>query len=200
MKVEIKVRADKERGLFATEYIKKSEVICILPIDYFQLDNQWYVMNEKYIHNKIDFRYGILCEIYQNGEDEYQSFISMLNDKKVCILNLLKSSKIGIIGASNSNETNGDFIGHMINDYVDMSFLNETTYEKMSKEFSNVRVSSNLEIFKNDKRTGLKIIATKDIEKGKELYLSYGSQYWKKYSGKEKFVYNVKLSVIRQDT
>jgi hypothetical protein len=195
MKVEIRVRADKERGLFATEYIKKGEVVCILPIDYFQLDNRWYVMDEKYIHNKIDFRYGILCEIDRNGGNEYDAFHSMINDKKHCMLKLL--SKMEIIGVSNRDVTIGDFIGHIINDYVDMSFLNENNYKKMSKEFSNVRVSAKLQIFKKDKRVGLRIIAIKDIEKGKELYMSYGSDYWKKYSGKDKFVYDIKLSVIR---
>ncbi len=195
MKVEIRVRADKERGIFATEQIKKGEFICILPIDYFRLDDKWYVINEKYLHNKVDFRYGILCEIDKNGANEYQTFLLM--NKKVCIFKSLNpTNKLKIIGVSNHVETLDNFIGHMINDYVDMSFLNEKNYEKMSKEFSNVSVSSRLELF--NKRPGLKISATKDIEKGKELYLSYGSEYWKKYSGKEKFVYDVKLSVIHK--
>jgi hypothetical protein len=69
----------------------------------------------------------------------------------------------------------------------------------MSNEFSNVRVSSKLRIFKDSsdkKRLGLKVISTKDIKKNSELYLSYGSDYWKKYSGKERFVYVVKLNII----
>jgi len=190
MKVEIKIRSDNERGLFATENIKKGEFICILPIDYFRLDDKWYVTNEKFLHNKVDFRYGILCEMNKNGLNEYQTFLSI--NKKRCFLKSL--NKIDIIGISNHTETSDNFIGHMINDYVDMSFLNENNYEKMSKEFSNVRASSKLKVF--DKRLGLKILATKNIEKGKELYLSYGSEYWKKYSRKKKFVYNLDLTII----
>ncbi len=196
MKVEIKVRVDKERGLYATEHIKKGDLVCILPIDYFQLDNKWYVTDERYLHDKIDFRYGILCEINKNGLNEHQTLLSMLDNKKVCILKSLSSTnKLKIIGVSNCDEMTDDFIGHMINDYVDMSFISETNYEKMSKDFSNVKVSSKLEIF--GKRVGLKITAIKDIDKGKELYLSYGAEYWKKYSGKKKFIYDIELSVIR---
>ncbi len=196
MKVEIRIREDNERGLFATEYIKKGEFVCILPIDFFQLDKKWYVMDKRYLHNKIDFRYGILCEMNKTEINEFQTFISMLTNKKwKCVLMTLKQqSKLEIICVSNSEEMIGNFIGHMINDYVDMTFLNEKNYEIVSKEFSNVKASSKLEIF--DKRIGIKITATKDIEKGKELYLSYGSDDWKKYSNKDKFIYQVDLSVI----
>jgi len=198
MKVEVKVRSDNERGLFAIDDITKGDLVCILPIDYFQLDNNWYVMNEYYLHDKIDFRYGILCELNKNG-DEFQTFISLMKNKKwECFNYFIKVTKLEIIGVSNYNKIEDNFVGHMINDYVDMSFLNQKTYEKMSFENSNVKALPKLEIFDtaNEKKLGLKIMATKDIKKGNELYLSYGSNYWKKYSGKEKFIYNIKMSVI----
>ena len=106
---------------------------------------------------------------------------------------------IEIVGVSNSQKLEANFVGHMINDYVDMSFISEKNYEKMSKEFCNVKVSSKLELFKHTgrKKLGLKVKALKDIQKGEELYLSYGSNYWKKYSEKGKFIYEVDISVIR---
>jgi hypothetical protein len=197
MKVQVKIRQDNERGLFAIEDIRKGEVVCILPIDYFQLDSNWYSTYEQ--DHKINFRYGIVCEIIASGGmTQYESFSSFFKDKKEkCCFNSTKT--IEIIGVSNPDNLNDNFVGHMINDYVDMSFLSEKNYEKMSTEFSNVKVSPNLKIFTsstNKKRLGLKIRSTKDIKKDSELYLSYGSDYWKKYSGKERFVYSIKLSVI----
>jgi len=200
MKVEIRLRADNERGLFAIDNIKKNEFICILPIDYIQLDNKWYVFNGRFLNTKIDFRYGILCEIEQNGVNEYETIRNLALSKKS-----LNSNKLEIIGVSNDKETEENFIGHMINDYVDMSFLSENKYEKMSKEFSNVKVLPKLELFSlplhpvyhSRGRLGLRIIATKDIVKGKELYLSYGSEYWKKYSRKEKkYIFQIELLVV----
>jgi len=193
MKVEVKIRQDNERGLFAKDDIKKGEFVCILPIDYFQLDNNWYTTTEQI--NRINFRYGIVCEIMKNGTNQYESFSSFLKKKNhKCCFNNLTHKTMQIIGVSNPDKLETNFIGHMINDYVDMSFLSEINYERTSTEFSNVRVSSKLKIFGN--RIGLKIIALKDIKKGKELYLSYGSEYWKQYSEKKRFVYIVNLLVF----
>jgi SET domain-containing protein len=196
MKVIVKIRQDNERGLFATHDIKKGEYICILPIDYFQLDNRWYTTNSVTYDqiDKINFRYGILCEISKIKDTQYESFSSFLNgSKRKCITCFWKKTEI--VGVSNPDKTDFPFVGHIINDYVDMSFLSENKYEKMSKEFSNVKVSSKLQILDHN-RLGLKIKATKDIESGTELYLSYGSEYWKTYSGKQRFVYNIKISTI----
>ena len=199
MKVEIKIRKDNERGLFAIDDIKKGEIVCILPIDYFQLDENWYSTVKQ--TNKVNFRYGIICEIRQKGNTQYESFTSFLNDKDRHI-SLFCSCFLGytkLIGVSNPDTTDDVFIGHMINDYVDMSFLSEQDYQKISTEFSNVKVSSKLKIFKDsiaNKRLGLQIKATRDIKKGNELFLSYGPEYWKKYSKKEPFIYVIKLEIM----
>lgn len=203
MKVEVKLRSDGERGLFAIEDIKKGEVICILPIDYFQLDNSWYVTNELFLSDKVNFRYGILCEFKTDPtKTELENFLLYLTDSYCkCCLKSFSFRVTEIIGVSNPHVIDDKFIGHMINDYADMSFLTETKYEKMSKEFCNVKVSSKLKVFEvngvGKKRIGLEIKALKDIKKGNELYLSYGSNYWKKYSGKEKFVYDLDLILVR---
>lgn len=192
VKVKVKIRRDNERGLFATDNIKKGEFVCILPIDYFQLDNNWYATDFHSDQVRINFRYGIICEIIQNGLTQHESFSSFIKNKNYkCCLNALRNKILEIIGVSNPDKLDDNFLGHMINDYVDMSFLSENAYEKMSKEFSNVKVSSKLQLF--GKRIGLKIIATKDTKKENELYLSYGSEYWKKYSKKERFVYLTKV-------
>lgn len=188
MKVEIKIRQDNERGLFACDNIKKGEFVCILPIDYFKLDDKWYVTSQEI--NRINLRYGIRCEISKTCDSEYDSFLSFYNSKKMNCLNVKKY--IEIIGVSNPDTIDDNFVGHMINDYVDMSFLSQNNYEKMSREFANVRVKSKLIRFEN--RLGLKIIATKNIRKGSELYMSYGSDYWKKYSKKERFVYTIEIN------
>jgi hypothetical protein len=196
MKAEVRLRSDNERGLFTTEYIKKGEFICILPIDYFQLDGKWYVTSERHLNNQIDFRYGIICEVKTNEtKSELENFRVFFNGNKSKCRILKKLNSFNIIGISDKNRIDDIFIGHIINDYVDMSFLTEIKYDKLSQEFSNVKVSSKLEIIKE--RLGLRISATENIEKDKELYLSYGSDYWKKYSKKEKFIYNVKLHMIR---
>lgn len=199
MKVEIKIGQDNERGLFACDDIKKGEMVCILPIDYFQLDNNWYTFTEQ--SNKINFRYGIICEIVKNGITQYESFSSFFkkrNKRHKCIFKQLQSAtnkkNIQIIGVSNPTKTESNFLGHMINDYVDMTFLSEINYDRMSTEFSNVKVSPKLKMF--DNRLGLKITASKEIKKGEELYLSYGSDYWKQYSGKKSFVYAMKLRTM----
>lgn len=194
MKVEIRSRFDNEKGLFAVENIKKGEFICILPIDYFQLDGNWYVTSKDNLENKINFRYGILCDIKMDKnktELENFNFFYKKKKRKWCILN--KYSEI--IGISNNHKTDENFIGHMINDYVDMLFLTKNKYENLSKEFSNVEVFPKLHVF--GERLGLKINASKYIKKGNELYMSYGSNYWTKYSGKKDFIYNVKLNIIR---
>jgi hypothetical protein len=198
MKVEVKLRSDNERGLFAIEDIKKGDLVCILPIDYLQLDDNWYTTQQTTSTlNRIDFRYGILCEIDKKKEfeNQFQNFHLFFKESiyKCCLFKTY--DKIELIGVSNRYITDGLFIGHMINDYVDMSFLSEKKYEKMSLDFSNVKVSSKLEIF-DQNRLGLKIKATKDIKNGKELYLTYGPEYWKKYSGKDKFIYSVETTVI----
>ena len=193
MKVEIKIRKDGERGLFSTEDIKKGELICILPIDYVQLDNNWYTTTSQ--PNKINFRYGIMCEIDKNCDTEYQSVIELMSWKyKKCGGCFTLSKKANVVGVSNPDTTGGHYIGHMINDYVDMTFLSENSYEKMSTEFSNVKVLPKLGMIED--RLGLKVLATKDIKKGYELYLSYGPEYWKKYSRKESAVYTVNLSLV----
>jgi len=68
----------------------------------------------------------------------------------------------------------------MINDYVDMSFLDHNKYLQLSSSYENVFVDSKLRMF--DKRLGLKIYASKFIKKDKELYFMYGTNYWEKYS------------------
>lgn len=222
MKIEIRLRADNERGLFAIENIKKGEFICVLPIDYFQLDDIWYGIGDLFnvirtnddtnLHNiieKIDFRYGILCNLRNNqSKNQFENFILFLKKSKQYKCNVInKISKIiyktsTIIGVSNPCKLDDIFIGHIINDYVDMSFLTENKYKKLSDDFCNVRVLPKLKIFTYTKdgtikkRPGLKIKALRDIEKGEELYLSYGSEYWKKYSGKEKFIYSLELLII----
>ena len=200
MKVEVRLRSDNERGLFAIEDIKKGELICILPIDYFQLDSKWYATDETFLTDKVDFRYGILCEFKTDPvKTELQNLLLFLDDQYCkCCLNSFRFKVTEIIGVSNPRVLEDKFIGHMINHYVDMSFLSESKYEKMSKEFCNVKVSSKLKLFEYNgkKKLGLEIKALKDIEKGKELYLSYGSNYWKKYSGKDKFVYDLDLLLI----
>jgi hypothetical protein len=114
MKVQVKIRQDNERGLFATEDIRKGEFVCILPIDYFQLDSNWYTIFEQ--NNKINFRYGITCELMQNGT-EYESFSSFFRDKNCkCCLGALTSKTIEVIGVSNPDSLDSNFVGHMINE------------------------------------------------------------------------------------
>ncbi len=197
MKVEVRLRADKQRGLFAIEDIKKGEFICILPIDYFQLDGKWYTISEHNLRDAIDFRYGILCELDSNKiNNQFENFRIFLENKNwKCILRKFDITKI--IGASKGNQTTNNFVGHMINDYVNTSFITENKYKKISTEFSNVRVSPKLKLFgtKDNYRLGLKIIATNGIKKGEELYLSYGINYWKKQ--KEKFIFYPKLNHLQ---
>lgn len=202
MKVEVRIREDKERGLFATEYIKKGEFVCILPIDYFEYNEIWYINNYDYLNTAIDFRYAILCKAntsllknnnYCNYFFHYFSNYFSNNDTTN------DTTKINIIGVSNPNVVTGNFIGHMINDYIDMSFINESNYERLSHEKSNVKVDIQINLFEFEgvKRLGLKIIATKNIEKDEELYLSYGSKYWEKYSNNNKFIYPVETTFVK---
>lgn len=196
MKLIVKIRRDGERGLFATEDIKKDEFICILPIDYIYLDANWYTTTKQ--SSNINFRYGIICDILKTNINQLESFLDFYYDKKInCFKNLIKyikNDKINIIGVSNPDIVKDLFIGHMINDGVDMSFLSENNYKKMSKKFSNVKVIPLLKKFKN--RLGLDIITTKNIKKGEELLMTYGTEYWKKYSKKGNFIYNIKTSII----
>lgn len=292
MKAEVKVRPDKERGLFSTKVIKKGEMVCIMPIDYIQLDGKWYsykkcnggtggtggtgggTVGEK--EELLDFRYGIVCEIQKISKCELDDFTSqyMLVDGTRCspIFRLLKQiinkyikrgNKHSIIGVSNSKKTKGWFIGHMINDYETMLYLTEHKYEQTSNKFSNVIVGPELRLFNKhgevsinhtnshtppvftpvstpvppappappvppvpaltdticsintigslnsvlsgrlcgscgseSLRLGLKIVASKNINKGDELYLSYGHEYWKKYSSRGRSTYSVSVNYI----
>jgi hypothetical protein len=220
MKVEVKVRSDKERGLFAVEDIKKNEFVCILPIDYFQLDSEWYSTEDRLNTpntpntpnttntsntpntSNINFRYGILFEIPKKQKNDqlhnFKEFINKTNNSFQCFKKVIYNKKIDIVGVSNENRIEDDFIGHMINDYVNMVFLTENKYETLSNEYSNVEVSSKLEIFErnNKVRLGLRITAIKNIKKNTELFLTYGSKYWKTYSNNNKCIYKVNLKTL----
>jgi hypothetical protein len=195
MKIEIRTRHDKERGLFSIMDIKKGEFLCILPIDYFKLDEKWYTTHFKNKW-KINFRYGITCEIEnRNKKNQFENFHNFINKKKYiqwC------SKKINIVGVSDPKIVEDIFIGHMINDYTTMYLLNEYKYDLLSTRHSNVCVSPKLQMFdhKNGKRLGLKIKSTRDIKKNEELYLSYGIEYWKKYTKSDKFEYDLNLSTL----
>jgi len=182
MKVEIRYREDNERGVFATEYIKKGEYLCILPIDYFKLDEKWYTLKPQ--TNKVSFKYGIVCDMISSSMSSKQmdQFISFMNSKQIPSYILGIRTKIS--GISNYNVVEDEFIGHMLNDYVDMSFLSDSKYTKVSKEHENVKVNTYLELFNHNetKRLGLKIYASKNIKKDEELYFTYGYEYWNNYS------------------
>lgn len=192
MKVEIRVGHIYERGLFAIEPIKKNEFICFLPLDYIQLDGAWYVFDNEYNYPyKVNFRYGITCDLISNNDNEHDSLLYTINEKRCKCLQFFKKS-VQVIGVSDPGRTDGLFVGHIINDFVDMSFVNNINYDKMSKEFSNVTVESKPVMYKG--RLGLRVIASKDIKKDDELYLSYGQEYWKKYSGSKMHIYPVLLN------
>lgn len=266
MKVVVKVRPDKERGLFSTKAIKKGEMVCIMPIDYIQLDGNWYRYKSGSGEGGgggggggeelLDFRYGIVCEIQKLSSCELDDFTAqyIMVDHTRCsrifrilmsIKQIIKQHKHSIIGVSNSKKVRGWFIGHMINDYETMMYLAKNKYEQTSNKFSNVTVGAELRLFNNkgvalcgntpnsepvitneqpvkydlndtigssntvnslnsvtsstlkaSNRLGLKITASKNINKGEELYLSYGCDYWKKYSSRGKCIYSVNVSCV----
>ena len=82
---------------------------------------------------------------------------------------------------SNFNRIEGNFIGHMINDYVDMSFLDQNKYLQLSTAHENVTVDSKIHMYEF-KSLGLRIHASKNIRKDSELFFMYGVTYWEKYS------------------
>ena len=185
MKIEVRIRDDKERGLFAIQNIKKGEYVCVLPIDYICLDQKWYTLQEQ--TNKVSFRYGIRCDFVHGSSrgtelTKFENFVK--NKSTICIL---KRHRTEIMGISNFNRLEGDFLGHMINDYVTMSMFSEFIYKKISKDHENITVTTDLELFKVDTehRLGLKLYASKNIKKDQELYFSYGVDYWDKYSNEK---------------
>lgn len=200
-KVKVKLRPDGERGLFAIRDIKEGEYICLMPIDYVLLGDDWYTINDDY--NIIDFRYGILCKIKKDGSTDYESFVSFLqNRKKKCksffgsLFEDIFGRHVNIIGVSNSNKVENEFIGHMINDYIDMSLVSSNIYNVLSRQYSNVDISCKLKLFED--RLGLVIVASRDIKMGEELYMNYGSEYWKAYSDNKDTKHTVKITNIRK--
>ncbi len=206
MKVEVKRRSDNERGLFATQDIKKNEFVCVLPIDYFQLDDKWYTIekNEKLNPRaviKLNLRYGIIFDIptkdYKfNQLHNFNEFVK--KNYTSFFTSCFLKQRTELIGVSNENRLDDKFIGHMINDYVNMSFLTEGKYEVLSRDYSNVVVSSEVKIFEFDgkSRLGLDVVATKNITKNQEIFLTYGINYWKKYSGNRKFIHKVRIITV----
>ena len=172
-----------ERGLFVNTSINRGGYICILPIDYLNISSIWYSLQKDNI-GPVNFRYGIKCDLTIPQSDKnvsvFGTFMNFLSNSKI-----RNSLKIELSGVSNSDKLEGDFLGHMINDYVNMSLLNRTSYEKISNMHENVIVENTLGLY--DGRLGLRIFAKKDIKSGEELFFSYGVDYWKNYSGLDKF-------------
>lgn len=175
-----------ERGLFANQSFHKGDYICILPIDYLKIGDNWYTLQED---NKgpINFRYGIKVDLIVPKSDinisVYDTFINFL---KQCSKVTRSSICIELVGVSNHDKIENNFLGHMINDYTDMSLLDKQKYNKISTFHENVDVSSELELFEGN-RLGLKVFAKRYIHKDEELFFNYGVDYWKNYSGQGKF-------------
>jgi hypothetical protein len=197
---EVRIRPDSERGVFAIRNIKKGEFICILPIDFIKVGGQWYTLYPENLEKVINFRYGIECDLIIPTNDGntslFETFKTFLTRKKKYINNIITPSatrssyKLSITGVS-IPDYSGYYSGHMINDYVSMSFLDKKNYCKFSERYENVKVISELELFTEGTtgvvRLGLQVIAKKNIKKNQELYFMYGVDYWKSYSSDKTF-------------
>lgn len=101
-------------------------------------------------------------------------------------INLRYAIKCGnFIGVSNHNRIENEFIGHMINDYIDMSLVNKNKYEILSSIHENVEVEDSINKYNN--RLGLKVISKRNIKKDEEIFFSYGVEYWKEYSSNKNY-------------
>ncbi len=186
--MKVSVRPSKiigERGLFADINIQKGEYICVLPIDYLQIGEKWYTVHND---NKgpINFRYGIACDLVVPNSDNnisiLDTFMNFITSPRI---KTRSSIRIGLTGVSNHEIIDEKFIGHMINDYIDMSLLDKQKYNQLSVLHENIEIDSDLEIFDSSKGKilGLRVSAKKYIRKDEELFFSYGVDYWKNYSG-----------------
>jgi len=191
-----------ERGLFASTNIKRGEYVCALPIDYLKISSKWYSLNPKDT-GPINFRYGIQCDLVVPQSDKNVSvlgtFVNFLTSPRIITRSSLR---IGLSGVSNPNRLEHDFLGHMMNDYVDMSLLDKHRYEQLSLPHENVEVDGDLEIFNSPTglRLGLRVVAKRNIRRGEELFFSYGVDYWKNYSGPEKIEINPPIEYIQLRT
>lgn len=188
MCVEIKTDSQGERGLFATENISKGKHICYLPIDYLKLNEKWFTTNEK---NKgpVNFRYGIHCDFQIIDKN-----INLEKNLRLLLENKKSNKTIEICGVSNHKIIKFPFVGHMINDSVNMSILSSNLYKRISERYENVDIGNIINYISNT--TCLKIIAKKDIKKGAELYFNYGIEYWKNYSNKNNYEINPEIKII----
>lgn len=204
MKVSVKKRSEKEKGLFATDDIKKGEYICVIPIDYIKLDSQWYVLENQ--STKLNFKYTTKCNLINKCTEidttDFEIFCMCLsNHSKISnceyLYRIITNNNIReVVGVSNPEKSDDEFIGHIINDFVDMTFLADTKYKQLSELHQNVKINHNLEIFEHlgKKRLGLRVCASKNIKKDDEIFYSYGTRYWGKYSDSN--TQNVTLNLI----
>lgn len=159
-------------GVFAKYNIKKNSIITIYPID------------SIYYTNNLEEKNLYFLE---------KNFFDCINNKNYMIgIN----KDIEIYGNQN-NISNNTVIGHIINDSVSFTIDNENIDDISLKNIicKYVLTSNNNAIMKsNADKTLYYIIATKDINEGDEILMSYQPKYWldnkKLYKRFETFLIN----------
>jgi hypothetical protein len=143
-------------GVFAKYDIKKNSIITIYPVDSLYYVNNIGKKNLHFTENK-----------FFNCIDNKDYMIGIYND-------------IEIYGDPN-NISNNTLIGHIINDsasfIIDDENIDDISFKNIICKY--VLNSNNNAIMKNNNdKTLYYIIATKDINEGDEILMSYQPKYW----------------------
>lgn len=145
-------------GIFASNDIKKNTVITLYSADMLET-----VKNKKAKVWEYEHSYSDEDKDLNIKPEDYDGYIFQVN-------------KLTSVGGNLNNISNRSYIGHILNDISAPSTLQaELEYSKGTGYNC---------MFQNVLDCHIAIIATRDIKKDEELFISYGVEYWKYINSK----------------
>ncbi len=162
-KVETKPSIIHGNGVFARMNIQKNDLVTFYPVDIVE----YYPggKRKEKIPGKIYFSKRL------KRKNNLTNIINYDNHSYACHLN----ENFTLI--ADPDFKNPTHLGHLIND-VGIHDSTEQSIEKYKETLD----KTNCQIYQSNNDLKIVVIATKNIEKGNELFLHYGVGYWKTYN------------------
>jgi len=147
--VELKPSKIDRMGVFARRPIKEGDLITLFPVNFY------------YFTGDGEEKSGRVSTYDISNNFNHSAYSIHLNKNIACV--------------GDPNKKNcGAYLGHFINDGFKMKNDNVKKYLRISLDRRNCRIDVDIDV-----PIFIKVIATKDINVGEEVFLSYGVEYWR---------------------
>ena len=167
--VEIKPSTIHGNGVFAKKDIKKGDLITFYPGDVVEYNPN----GDRHIPGHITMAFSSQRFVDKFGNPKSSEYMN--NDYAYDI-----GSNYTLIGCPYfMNDSN--YMGHFINDGAKSNSTEKS--DELYNKISYIKQNCRFYNYKGDLHVA--IIATKDIKPGEELFIMYGTGYWKSYNNKK---------------